>query len=80
MLSKKQRKLFIDLFDDLSVEIEECGYEGAEDQLIGQMMSDHLDLFMEDDRQLKMLGDYIMKHQGQIATKVKSSLLYMGVR
>ena len=64
----EDKKLFINLFNDLSYEIEEMGYTHLEDQmeLINEMLDNHFGLFMEDDRQLKMLTQAILKRQGKL--------------
>jgi hypothetical protein len=79
MLTNQQTKLFIGLFEDLSFEIEELGYEGNEEELINEMLDNHLGIFLEDDSQLEMFTAYILKHQGDIAGAVKRAKLYMKV-
>ena len=39
--TKADRQLFVNLFSDLSFEIEEMGYEGLEDELIEDILINH---------------------------------------
>ena len=81
MFNKEQRELFIDLFDDLSFEIEEMGYSHIEDQmeLINEMLDNHLGIYFEDDVQLKWLSEYILKNQGKLENKVMGICLNLGI-
>ena len=79
MMTAKQRQNFVALFDDLSYEIQDMGYEGFETQLVNEMLDDHFGIFLEDDSQLKMLTDYILKHQNNLGGSVKGICLYMGL-
>jgi hypothetical protein len=79
MLDKKNRQLFIDLMDDLSFEIEELGYEGLEDELISEILLNHLGLEIQCPKQLKWFTEYVLENQGKLESKVKGALLYMGV-
>jgi len=62
------KTLFIDLFNDLSYEIEEMGYEHLEDQmeLINEMLYNHFGLEVEDENQLRLLTGTIIKKQGTL--------------
>lgn len=79
MLNKEQRELFIDLFDDLSFELDDMGYRGHETDLVNEMLDNHLGLFIEDDRQLKSFTEYILKEQNKLEDAVKRALLYMSL-
>ena len=72
------KELFIKLFDDLSFEIDEMGYKGMEGELINDMLLNHLGLEMEDDSQLQMLTDCILRHQGKLESAVRGASLYIG--
>ena len=80
MLNKKEIQLFIELFNDLSYEIEEMGYKGMEQDLISDMLRNHIGLDMECPKQLKMFTDYIMRHQGNLEQSVKGACLYAGIK
>ena len=62
------KTLFIELFNDLSYEIEEMEYLHLEDQmeLINEMLDNHFGLFLEDHRQLQRLTETIIKKQGSL--------------
>jgi len=78
MLNKKEVKLFVDLFDDLSFEVEECGYQGLEEDLIGEMMTNHFGITFECGNQLNMFTECIMKHQNKLQQAVRGACLYVG--
>jgi len=65
LLDNKQRKFFGVLFDDLSMEIEDMGYEGHETELVNEMLFNHFGLTVEDDKQLQVFTDYILNNQGE---------------
>lgn len=75
MLNKEQRTLFIGLFDDLSFEIEEMGYEGMEGELINDMLMNHFGIEIYDMNQLDMFTACILKHQGRIENAVRGVCL-----
>ena len=70
MLNKTQRGHLVALFDDLSMEIDDMGYHGHEAELINEMLDNHFGIFLEDDNQLNMLKDYILKHQNDLGKSV----------
>jgi hypothetical protein len=80
MMTKLQRKFFIALFDDLAMEIEDMGYEGFEDELVNEMLYNHFGLTIEDDRQLKIFTEYILKHQHDLEATVNRACLYLEMK
>jgi hypothetical protein len=81
MLAPSQIDLFCQLFEDLEGTIEECNYEGHEVELIGEMLNNHLAIDMTEEFQIKMLFDYLMKHQGKLEKQARNLLTFtnMGV-
>ena len=79
MLNKEQLELLVDLLDDLSFEIDEMGYKGMEGELINEMLDNHLGIFIEDENQLKIFTDLILRHQGNIKGIVRGACLYSGM-
>ena len=79
MLNKEQRDLFISLFEDLSFEIDEMGYEGHETELVNEMLDNHLGIFMENDKQLNSFTAYILKNEGKIEEVVNRGVLYLNI-
>ncbi len=79
--SKKERELFVALFDDLSFEIEELGYSHIEDQmeLVNEMLYNHLNIEFECDKQLKMFTELIIRKQGDLEGTVRGACLYGGM-
>ncbi len=72
MLDKEQQKLFISIFDDLSYEIEEMGYNHIDDQceLISDLIFNHFNIELDDIKQIKVLTESIIKHQGRLEQHV----------
>lgn len=64
----EDKTLFINLFNDLSFEIEELEYDTPELQmeLVNDMLNNNFGLWLEDDFQLKMLTETIMEKQGKL--------------
>ena len=60
------KNLFLNMFNDLSFELDELGYRECPSDLISDLLQDHFDLVIENDKQLKQLSDCIIKHQGQL--------------
>lgn len=62
------KKLFVDLFDDLSYEIEEMGYEHLDDQmeLVNEMLLNHFGLEIENENQLRRVTETIIRKQGSL--------------
>lgn len=62
------KALFISLFNDLSYEINDMGYEFLDDQmeLVNELLDNHFGLALECDRQLRMLTESIIKYQGKL--------------
>jgi len=61
MLNKRQQKEFVALFSDLDYELNDLGWKGDETTLINDMLFNHFGLSIEDDFQLQMLTDCILK-------------------
>lgn len=61
MLDKNQRQHFVALFSDLNYELDELGYRGNETDLISDMLFNHFGLSIENDKQLQMLTNSILK-------------------
>jgi hypothetical protein len=61
MLNKKQQREFVALFSDLDYELNDMGWKGDETTLINDMLFNHFGLSVEDDGQLQMLTDCILK-------------------
>lgn len=61
MLDKNQRQHFVALFSDLDYELDELGYRGNETDLISGMLFNHFGLSIENDKQLQMLTNSILK-------------------
>lgn len=78
LLTVEQIELFINLFDDLSFEIDEMGYKGMEGELINDMLFNHLGFTFEDGRQLEKVAQYILKNQGQLKNKVRAMAMIVG--
>lgn len=79
MWNKKERELFVALFEDLSFEIDEMGYEGQETELVDEMLHNHLGIEFECNQQLEMITDLILRHQGNIEGIVRGACLYGGM-
>jgi len=64
----QDKSLFINLFNDLSYEIEEMGYLHLEDQmeLINEMLDNHFGIYLESHKQLQMVTETILKRQGKL--------------
>jgi len=58
--------LFIDLFNDLSYELEDLGYKDFPDELIDDMLFNHFGIEMESESQLELLSACIVRNQGKI--------------
>ena len=76
MLNTEQIELFIGLFDDLSEEIDELGYDPID--LVDDLLKNHLGIIIEDGQQLSMLTDCIIKHHGRMRQQVNGACLYIG--
>lgn len=61
MLDRKQRQQFLAIFSDLDYELDELGWRGNETDLVNDMLFNHFGLSMEDETQLKMLTEVILK-------------------
>jgi predicted AAA+ superfamily ATPase len=72
MMNKRQKELFVTLFNDLSYEIDELGYKNVESELIEEMLNNHFNLFIECDSQIQMLTKCILKYQGRLGNLVKT--------
>jgi hypothetical protein len=62
------KKLFIELFDDLSYEINELGYEFIDDQmeLVNEMLFNHFGLEIDSPTQLQRVTETILRKQGSL--------------
>ena len=79
ILNKEQRQLFVDLFNDLSFEIEEQGYLGLETDLVSDILFNHFGLEIECNDQLNMFTDCIIKHQYKLDKAVKGACMVGGI-
>jgi hypothetical protein len=61
MLNKKQQREFVALFSDLDYELNDMGWKGDETTLVNDMLFNHFGLSVEDNGQLQMLTDCILK-------------------
>lgn len=66
MIGKKEHDFFITIFNDLSFELEDLGYKECPEDLINDLLDNHFGIYIEDDRQLKMFTECIMKKQGKM--------------
>ena len=78
MMTKKQIKQFVALFDDLSFEVDEMGWKGQEDEMINDMLINHFGLELVDDWQLSEATKFIMNNQGKLKDKVRGIALMIG--
>lgn len=62
----ENKKLFIELFNDLSFELDELGYRDFPSELVNEMLDNHFGIFMEDDKQLQRVTDCILSKQGKL--------------
>ena len=62
----ENKKLFIELFNDLSFELDELGYRDFPSDLVNEMLDNHFGIFMEDDKQLQRVTDCILSKQGKL--------------
>lgn len=66
MLDSVSRKLFIQLFNDLSYEIDDLGYKGMESELIEDLLFNHFAIELEDTRQIERLTKSILRNQNRL--------------
>ena len=78
MMTKKQIKQFVALFNDLSFEVEEMGWEGMEEEMVNDMLINHFGLELVDDWQLGEATKFIMNNQGKLQDKVRGIALMIG--
>lgn len=64
-------KLFINLFSDLSFEIDEMGYAGMETELVDDLLFNHFGLTIENSHQLAEITRVILENQNKLEKKVK---------
>lgn len=62
----KDKTFFIDLFDDLSFELDELGYRDDPVMLVDELLLNHFGIEMQCQKQLQMVTDFILKHQGNL--------------
>ena len=80
MLDNRGRRLFIELFNDLSYERFEMGYDAMEDELISDILFNHFGLEIECQSQLEMFTAYILKHQNNLERSVNGICLMSGMK
>lgn len=64
------RELFIDVFNDLSFELEEQGYKDCPEDLIETILVNHFNIVLGDPKQLKELTNTIIEKQGNLKKEV----------
>lgn len=64
MIDDKQ--YFIDLFNDLSFELEDMGWKADPCTLINDLLDNHFGIAFECDKQLKRFTDYVLSKQGSL--------------
>ena len=62
----QDKQFFIDLFDDLSFELDELGYRDDPTMLVDELLLNHFGIEMQSDMQLERLTDFILKKQGSL--------------
>lgn len=62
----QDKQFFINLFDDLSFELDELGYRDDATMLVDELLLNHFGIEMQDDKQLERLTDFILKKQGSL--------------
>ena len=69
------KTLFINLFNDLSYEIDELGYQHLDDQceLVNEMLFNHFGLELRCEKQLERITKTIIKHQGRLVLFSKAA-------
>lgn len=65
-LNTSERMLFIELFNDLSYELDELGYKDFPEELIDDMLFNHFGIEMTSESQLELLSACIVRSQGKI--------------
>jgi hypothetical protein len=60
------KDLFIELFNDLSFELDELGYSNFPEMLINEMLDNHFGIYLECDKQLQRITETIIKKQGSL--------------
>ena len=70
------KKLFLSLFNDLSYEIDELGYEGFEGELINDLLFTHFGIEIECERQLERVTMFMLNHQGELDKRIESFKLF----
>lgn len=70
LLNTEQRKLFIQIFDDISYEIDELGYSPVE--ACDDMLQNHFGIEFESETQLRMFSIAVMKNQGKLKKKAET--------
>jgi len=67
----KNKKLFLSVFNDISFDIKSLGYVGDETSFVNSILESHFGLRIEDDKQLILMTNYILKNQGELIGKIK---------
>lgn len=75
MMNKRQRQEFLALFSDLEYELDELGFRGNETDLISGMLFNHYGLSIENEKQLRMLTDAILKPNNLKAAVTAANIL-----
>lgn len=60
LLSKKEKAMFLELFSDLTYELNELGWKDDETGLIQTMLFNHFNISIHDEFQLRMMADVIL--------------------
>lgn len=76
LLNEEQRYHFTKVFNDLSFEIDELGYEPSE--IVNDLLFQEFGLEMEEQSQLDMLTDIIMKYQGKATQLMCMATIVIG--
>lgn len=62
----QDKKHFVNLFNDLSFELDEMGYRDFPSELIDDMLSNHFGIQLECKKQLEKVTKYILEKQGKL--------------
>ena len=64
MINDKQ--LFVDVFNDLSFELDEMGYDSCPEVLVNDLLENHFNLSLSCNDQLKAITEIILEKQGKL--------------
>lgn len=68
----QDKTLFIQIFDDLSYEINTMGYKGFESDLVFELLDNHFGITLEDEKQLDKITRHILEYQGKLEKHCKT--------